>query len=298
LLKQPCSTYAQLSQLQAVAARLQLPALVVEQQLALRLAHHMLRAGQIGSAVAVYQRAGEEGKERVRQIARKLLFALITGRGEADHTTGELTTAMECVLDNVSEEWLDEERGSIDILLLQHWADYTTIARHLHSPQQPQQHLQPAVLNVFQGDQSSVLAQAEAAVTAMEDGVEGEAVGGLLQDGVTLLASLLTAPLVVPSVGGAVVYTPQCFHLSLLVRLCSLLRRVEVSGVGCELNASAVRDALHALSRCELSWQWEEWKAETGVSDADLDDMRRTLLHWLQTTSTAEESAKRVSVRV
>ena len=299
LMKQPCSNYAQLGQLQAMAARLQLPALV-GQQLALRLAHYMLRTGQIGSAVAVYQRAGEEGKERVRQIARKLLFALIKGHGEADGSTGELTTAMECVLDNVSEEWLDEEHGSVDILLLQHWADYTAISRNLHSPQhQAKQPAQPALLNVFQSDQASLLPQSVASAVPMEDGAEGEAAGGLLQDGVTLLASLLTAPLVAPSVDGApVVYTPQCFHLPLLVRLCALLKRVEASGVGCELSAGTVRDVLHALSRCELSWRWEEWKTETGVSGAEVDGMRRMLLHWLQTTSTAEESAKRISVRV
>jgi len=299
LLRQPCSSYAQLSQLQGMAGRLQLPALV-GQQLALRLAHHLLRSGQIGSAVAVYQRGGEEGKERVRQIARKLLFTLIRGDGAADGAAGELTTAMECVLDNVSDEWLDEERGSVDLLLLQHWADYTAIARQLNSP--PPQHtkhpLQPAQLvNVFQGDQSSLLPPTEAAV-AMEDGAEGEVVGVLLQDGVTLLASLLTAPLVVPSTGGAVVYTPQCFHLPLLVRLCALLQRVEAGKVGCEWSAGSVRDVLHALSRCELSWQWEEWKAEAGVRDSDVMQMRRTLLSWLQQTSTAEESAKRVSVRV
>ena len=297
LMRQPCSSYAQLSQLQAMAARLQLPALV-GQQLALQLAHHMLRTGQIGSAVAVYQRGGEEGKERVRQIARKLLFALIKGNGDADGATGELTTAMERVLDNVSEQWLDEERGSVDLLLLQHWADYTSISRQLHSPSQhAKQSLQPKSINVFQGDQSGLLPQAEVAV-AMDDGAEGEAVGGLLQDGVTLLASLLTAPLVVPSTGAAVVYTPQCFHLPLLVRLCELLQRVEASKVGCELSAGAVRDVLHALSRCELSWQWEVWKAEAGVSDTHYSEMRRTLLSWLQQTSMAEESAKRVSVRV
>ena len=297
LMRQPCSSYAQLSQLQAMAARLQLPAFV-GQRLALQLAHRLLRTGQIGSAVAVYQRSGEEGKERVRQIARKLLFSLIRGNGEADGGTGEQTTAMECVLDNVSEEWLNEEHGSVDLLLLQHWADFTTIARHLHTlpPQHTTQPLKPKLVNVFQADQGGVLPQ-EAEV-AMEDGVEGEVAGGLLQDAVTLLVSLLTAPLVVPSLGGAAVYTPQCFHLALLVRVCALLQRVEASKVGCELSASSVRDVLHALTRCELSWQWEEWKAEAGVSDADVMGMKRTLLHWVQTTTTAEESAKRVSVRV
>ena len=298
LVKQPCSSHAQLSQLQAMAARLQLPALV-GRQLALRLGNRMLRAGELGTAVAVYQRGGEEGKERVRQIARKLLFALIKGDGDADSATSELTTAMECVLDNVSEEWLDEERGSVDLLLLHHWADYTTITRHLHSPPSQQAAKQPPqphpALNVFQADQSR---PAEAAVS-MEDGVEGEVVGGLLQDAVTLVTSLLSEPLVVPSAGGAaVVYTPQCFHLPLLVRLCALLRRVEAGRLGCELSAGSVRDVLHALSRCELSWQWEEWKAEAGVTEADVSEMRRTLLHWLQTTSMAEESAKRISVRV
>ena len=306
LLRQPCSTYAQLGQLQAMAGRLQLPALVGE-QLALRLGHHLLRAEQVGSAVAVYQRGGAEGEERVRQIARKLLFALIKGNGDTDSAAGELTTAMECVLDNVSEEWLDDERGNPDILLLQHWADYTTITRHLHTPpplklKQPHS-TQATPPNPFQADQASLsLPPAAEAAVPMEDGAEeGEAVGGLLQDGVALLVSLLTAPLVVGSAGGggaAVAYTPQCFHLPLLVRLCGLLRRVEAGGVGCELSAGGVRDVLHALSRCELSWLWEDWKAEAGVSGADVMAMRRTLLKWLQTTSTAEESAKRISVRV
>ena len=195
LMKQPCSSYSQFTQLQAMAGRLQLPALV-GQQLALRLANNMMRAGQIGTAVAVYQRGGEEGKERVRQIARKLLFALIHGNAEADRASSALTTAMESMLDNVHEEWLDEERGSVDLLLLQHWADYTTISRHLHAPPQPaKQPLQPKVINVFQSDQSSGGLSQVDAVVAMEDGVEGEVVGGLLQDAVTLLASLLTAPL-------------------------------------------------------------------------------------------------------
>ena len=318
LLSQRCDSSTQLLQLLALCSTHQLPAFVSE-RLCERFAQTMLREGQTGSAVYWYERAGDSGKRRIRQIATRLLDRLIVEGGadrndemeDGDHDRAlsrqpieEAEAAMEALLDNVSEQWLHEESGCVEVILLQQWRDFTASRRQLreaHYPQSNGRREAAAPLNIFQDHQRPT---SHAGDAMQDDGVDGLTGAddprlALTQSCVALLISLLTEPLVHPS-HGALLYSPQSLHLPLLRELSGLLQSLDaqsVSGIA-ECSVGGLQGVLNALNRCELSWRWSEWKKRARLGVQQVQEVRTVLLHCMQSALLMEESAKRLNVRV
>jgi hypothetical protein len=259
---------------------------LVKERLCERLANRMMKGGQVGTAVYWYERGGDSGKKRVQQIATQLLDRLIFSSpprndrmedGVSDGVSGsteEAEAAMEGLLDNVSDARLDEETGSVTIVLLQQWREYTLIRQQLNRAH--------PITSSTMND-----------VGSRDDRLT------LIQSAITLLLSLLIDPLVQPS-GGVVQFTPQLYHLSLLSELTGWMKEVGVEGVGLmsECSVVALEDVLNVMNRCEVSWRWEEWKRRVGMREEEVREVRCVLLTWLQQAIMAEESAKRLKVRV
>ena len=311
VLSQPYRSSKQLLQLLSLCAAHQLPPFVSE-RLCERFANLMLRETQTGAAVYWYERSGESGHRRIREIATRLLDRLIVGGDEhsdgrmddgVDGGTGgesaaEDDAAMEAVLDNVSDKWLHEETGCVEVVLLQQWREFALIRRQLREvrPLQSNGAVEPiAPLNIFQ----------QGRVESMQDDGDDRREGSdddrlaLTQSAITLLISLLTEPLLHPP-HGPLLYTPQSLHPSLLRELSGLVGSIDVSKLlsVAECSVMGWQAALNALNRCELSWRWTEWRKRAGLSVSDVSEARARLLSCLQSAVLTEESAKRVNVRV
>ena len=351
LLAQRCGSVTRVLQLLQLCSRHQLPSFV-SQRLCERFGNAMLRAGQTGAAVHWYERSGEVGKRRIQQIATRLLDRLIQRRepaagdeqrmddgdaaadvdGVSEGDSIEKDEAeMEAVLDNVnSAVWLDEESGSVELVLLSHWREFASTRRQLRAASAKQldgrqrNNAKPPPINLFQLDLRALTQRPVAVDDDDDDGMRVDGHGGL--DGVggaastsddrlaltqrclSLLISLLTSPLLQPA-HRPPLYTPQSLHLSLLQQMTSLLSGVQDGDTGGEdgldgakvmevVDAAALQATLDCLNRCELSWRWTEWRRRSGVDEGQLQAMRRTLLYALQTQLLMEETAKRVDWRL
>ena len=217
-----------------------------------------------------YQRSGEQGKERLRQVATRLLDDLIAGRrkqsraarsgmlddGKDDEDEEEQEAAaraepqqfMAAVLDNIADHWLDEAEGSLELILLQQWRDYLSLRqqRRRQRRQADGQRAaaaaglpQRAAANVFQADKAafSSLFSAPSPPSAGPSGAMQDDSApapdkqyALSVSAVSLLTALLTDPVLTPPFPSPPVYTPQSLHLPLLRRLCSLLSETEQAG--------------------------------------------------------------------
>ena len=318
LLNQRCDCSTQLLQLLQLCSTHQLPAFVPE-RLCERFAQSMLREGQTGAAVYWYERGGDSGKRRIREIAIRILDRLIVGgredrnnemsdgdhhRGSSHRSIEEDEAAMEALLDNVSEQWLHEESGCVEVILLQQWRDYSFIRRQLGEIRHPQSNGSrgaAAPLNLFQQQRGPTSLSGD---DMLDDGVDGlmgadDRRLALTQSGVALLISLLTEPLVHPP-HGALLYTPQSLHLPLLRELSGLLLSLDASSVSAiaECSVGGIQGVLNALNRCELSWRWGEWRRRARLGVKEVQDVRTVLLSCMQSALLMEESAKRVNVRV
>ena len=310
VLSQPCDSSSRLLQLLALAAAHELPAFVGE-RLCERFANRMLREGQTGAAVYWFERSGEAGHRRIREVATRLLDSLIVGAGDGgggpmddgaqDGAEGvaaeDEEAAMEAVLDNVSDARLHEETGYVELALLQQWRDFALLRRQLRDSHRHRTPMEPrAPLNIFQRDRVDHMRDDEAADSRR--GSDDERLA-LTQSAVALLMSLLTEPLLQPP-HGPLQYTPQSLHPSLLRELSGLLGSIDASRLlgAAECSAAGWQAVLNSLNRCELSWRWAEWRKRAGLSAAEVNEVRTRLLSCLQSALLMEEGAKRVNVRV